>query len=71
MIRTKILIDGRPMTQQYLNNDISEKYNKSWNSAREEILPNTILENLDLISDYFKIEIDDFFQLVKNITKKK
>ncbi|MDR6461612.1 hypothetical protein [Chryseobacterium sediminis] len=69
-IRTGILIDGKPMTQQYLNNDISEKYNKSWNSAREETLPNTTLENLYIICDYFKIDIDYFFRLVKNITKK-
>ncbi|MPN00438.1 hypothetical protein SDC9_147633 [bioreactor metagenome] len=69
-LRREILIDGKPMTQEFLNNDISEKYNKSWNSAREETLPNTTLENLYLISDYFKIDIDYFFQLVKKITKK-
>lgn len=69
-LRTEIIIDGKPMTQQYLNNEISEKYNKSWNCAREETLPNTTLENLYFITDYFKIDIDFFFQLVKSITKK-
>ncbi|MEN2436494.1 hypothetical protein AAH994_13840 [Weeksellaceae bacterium A-14] len=68
-LRTEIIIDGKPMTQQYLNNDIYEKYNKSWNSAREETLPNTTLENIYLISDYFKIDITNFFQLVKSISK--
>ncbi len=56
------------MTQQYLNDDVSEKYNKSWNSAREETLPNTTLENLYVICSYFEIEIDNFFKIVKNIT---
>ena len=37
------------MTQQYINNDIFIKYSKSWNSAREEALPNTTLENLLLL----------------------
>lgn len=69
-LRLEIIIDGKPMTQQYLNNDIYEKYNKSWNSAREETLPNTTLENLYLISDYFKIDVTYFFQLVQSISKK-
>ncbi|MDQ1096609.1 MULTISPECIES: hypothetical protein [Chryseobacterium] len=69
-LRTEILIDKKPMTQQYLNDDISEKYNKSWNSAREETLPNTTLENLYVICNYFEIEIDNFFKIVKNITDK-
>ena len=69
-LRTDLLIEGRPMTQQYLNNDISERYNKSWNSAREETLPNTTLENLYLICNYFNINFDYFFQLVQNVTKK-
>lgn len=66
-LRTSIMIYGKPMTQQYLNNDIYEKYDKSWNCAREETFPNTTLENIYLICHYFKIDIDYFFHLVKDI----
>lgn len=66
-LRITIIINGKPMTQQYLNNDIYEKYGKSWNCAREETFPNTTLENIYLICNYFNIEIDYFFQLVKNV----
>ena len=68
-LRTEILINEKPMTQQYLNNDIFEKYSKSWNCAREETLPNTTLENIFIICDYFKIDVDYFFELIKSITK--
>jgi len=57
------------MSQQYLNNDIYEKYNKTWNSAREESLPNTTLENMLLICDYFSIKTDEFFKLVNIISR--
>ncbi len=67
-LRIEILIDGKPMTQQYLNNDIYEKYDKSWNCAREETFPNTTLENIYIICNYFKIDIDHFFHLVKSIS---
>ncbi len=58
------------MTQQYLNNEISLKYSKSWNSGREESMPNTTLENLFLICDYFNISIEDFFKLVNTVSQK-
>lgn len=56
------------MTQIYLNNDIKEKYNIDWNSAREESLPNTTLQNIFLICDYFNIDISKYFEIVKNVS---
>ncbi|SHG14742.1 hypothetical protein [Chryseobacterium vrystaatense] len=67
-LRESIIVSGKPMTQEYLNNDILEKYNIVWNAGREESLPNTTIENIYLICDYFKIEIDFYFQFVKKIT---
>ncbi|WP_159801697.1 hypothetical protein [Flavobacterium sp. MK4S-17] len=69
-MRIQVLIAGKPMTQQYLNNEISLKYSKSWNSGREESMPNTTLENLFLICDYFNISIEDFFKLVNTVSQK-
>ncbi|MFL9845613.1 hypothetical protein [Flavobacterium rhizosphaerae] len=69
-LRVQVLIAGKPMTQQYLNNEISLKYSKSWNSGREESMPNTTLENLFLICDYFNISIEDFFKLVNTVSQK-
>ena len=57
------------MTQQYINNDIFIKYSKSWNSAREEALPNTTLENLFIIADYFNISIEELFEQVAKVSK--
>lgn len=67
-LRERILINGKPMIQTYLNNDIKEKYKIDWNSAREESLPNTTLQNLHLICDYFKIDISVYFDIIKNVT---
>ena len=67
-LREGILINGKPMTQMYLNNDIKEKYNIDWNCAREESLPNTTLQNLYLICEYFKIDISQYFEIVRNVT---
>ena len=57
------------MTQQYINNDIFIKYSKSWNAAREEALPNTTLENLFIIADYFNISIEELFEQVAKVSK--
>lgn len=64
------MIDGKPMSQNHLNDQIQFKYSKSWNSAREESLPNTRLENLFLISEYFQISLEDFFKQIDKISKK-
>lgn len=64
-----IKIDNKAMTQQYINNDIFIKYSKSWNSAREEALPNTTLENLFIIADYFNISIEELFEQVAKVSK--
>ncbi len=69
-LRVETIIDNKPMSQQFLNNDIAVKYNKTWNSGREESLPNTTLENLLIICDYFKISVEDFFKLVGKISDK-
>ncbi|WP_415326301.1 hypothetical protein [Chryseobacterium sp. MMS23-Vi53] len=67
-LRESISVNDKPMIQTYLNNDIKEKYKIDWNCAREESLPNTTLQNLHLICDYFKIDISKYFETVKNIT---
>lgn len=67
-LREGVLINYKPMTQIYLNNDIKEKYNIDWNCAREESIPNTTLQNLYLICDYFKIDISKYFEIVKSVT---
>ncbi|WP_185248275.1 hypothetical protein [Chryseobacterium bernardetii] len=67
-LREAISINSKPMTQIYLNNDIKDKYNIDWNSAREESLPNTTLQNVFLICDYFKIDISKYFEIVKNVS---
>ncbi|MXS71586.1 hypothetical protein GSF70_10185 [Flavobacteriaceae bacterium W22] len=67
-LREEILINGKPMTQVYLNIDIKEKYNVDWNSAREESLPNTTLQNIYLICDYFKISNSKYFEIVNSLT---
>ncbi len=64
------MVEGKPMTQQQLNNEIQEKYNKTWNSGREETLPNTTLENLLMMCDYFKLKPAEFFELVEKVTEK-
>lgn len=69
-LRTAIIIDEKPMTQGYLNNDIHEKFDKTWNSGREESLPNTTLENLLLMCDYFKLKPTEFFKLVDAVSEK-
>ncbi|MCT3915227.1 hypothetical protein CMU59_06205 [Elizabethkingia anophelis] len=68
-LRVAIKIDNKAMTQQYLNNDIFIKYSKSWNAAREEALPNTTLENLFIIADYFNISIEELFEQVAKVSK--
>ena len=68
-LRVAIKIDNKAMTQQYINNDIFIKYSKSWNSAREEALPNTTLENLFIIADYFNISIEELFEQVAKVSK--
>ncbi len=68
-LRKNIIINGKSMSQNYLNDQIQLKYSKSWNSAREESLPNTRLENLYLISNYFKISLEEFFKQVDSVTK--
>lgn len=67
-LREEVLINGKPMTQNYLNNDIDEKYGKSWNSGREESLPNTTLENILLVCDYFRIDIQLYFSRIDTIS---
>ena len=69
-LRESIIIDGKPMTQNTLNDNILLRYNKTWNSAREESLPNTRLANLYLISDFFGISLEDFFKKVHQINEK-
>lgn len=68
-LRVAIKIDNKAMTQQYINNDIFIKYSKSWNAAREEALPNTTLENLFIIADYFNISIEELFEQVAKVSK--
>ncbi|AVF49558.1 MULTISPECIES: hypothetical protein [Weeksellaceae] len=68
-LRVAIKIDNKAMTQQYLNNDIFIKYSKSWNAAREEALPNTTLENLFIIANYFNISIEELFEQVAKVSK--
>lgn len=69
-LRKRIVINGKSISQNHLNDQIHLKYSKSWNSAREETLPNTRLENLYLISDYFQISLEEFFKQVNKISKK-
>ena len=69
-LRTDIIIDEKPMTQNSLNDNILLRYKKTWNSAREESLPNTRLDNLYLISDFFGISLEDFFREVNQINEK-
>lgn len=69
-LRENISINGKSMTQEYLNNDILEKYDIVWNTGREESVPNTTIENIYLICDYFKIDVEIYFQYVKKITSK-
>lgn len=69
-LREDRIIDGKPMTQTSLNDHIQFKYQKTWNSAREESLPNTRLDNLFLISDFFGITLKDFFEQVTQIDQK-
>jgi len=69
-LREEILINGKPMTQTYLNNDIDEKYGKSWNSGREESLPNTTLENILMVCDYFQIDIQKYFSRISEVSSK-
>ncbi|HAY3555628.1 TPA: hypothetical protein JSQ58_002300 [Elizabethkingia meningoseptica] len=68
-LRVALKIDNKAMTQQYINNDIFIKYSKSWNAAREEALPNTTLENLFIIADYFNISIEELFEQVAKVSK--
>ncbi|MDV4035714.1 hypothetical protein CMT63_09495 [Elizabethkingia anophelis] len=68
-LRVAIKIDNKAMTQQYLNNDNFIKYSKSWNAAREEALPNTTLENLFIIANYFNISIEELFEQVAKVSK--
>lgn len=67
-LRENISINGKPMTQEYLNNDINDKYDIVWNTAREESLPNTTIQNIHLICDYFKIDISTYFQLIEEVS---
>lgn len=67
-LREGIFVDGKKMSQQLLNNEISINYSKSWNAGREESLPNLTIENLLMICDYFKVNISDFFKLVESVT---
>tara|TARA_R110000868_G_scaffold71713_2_gene209695 strand:+ start:25215 stop:25541 length:327 start_codon:yes stop_codon:yes gene_type:complete len=69
-LRLAKIIDTKSMTQQSLNDEISIKYNKTWNSAREESLPNTTIENLYIICDYFNLSLGQFFKLVYSIPNK-
>lgn len=68
-LRVALKIDNKAMTQEYLNNDIFVKYSKTWNAAREEALPNTTLENLFIIANYFNISIEELFELVAKVSK--
>lgn len=70
LLRENRIVDGKPMTQTSLNDNILFKYQKTWNSAREESLPNTRLDNLYLISDFFGISLKDFFEKVSQIDEK-
>lgn len=67
-LREGILVNNKAMTQIYLNNDIKEKYNIDWNCAREESAPNTTLQNIYLICDYFKIDISRYFEIINNVS---
>ena len=67
-LREGIFVNNKPMTQIYLNNDIKERYNIEWNCAREESLPNTTLQNIFLICDYFNIDISRYFEIVKSVS---
>lgn len=69
-LREELIVDGKPMTQNSLNDNILIRYKKTWNSAREESLPNTRLDNLFLISDFFKISLEELFRKVNLITNK-
>lgn len=67
-LRESILINNKPMTMIYLNNDFQIKYGKAWNSGREETLPNTTLENIILLTDYFDLSVEKYFQIVNQVT---
>ncbi len=67
-LRESIIINNKSMTMVYLNNDFQVKYGKSWNSGREETLPNTTLENIILLADYFGLSVEKYFEKVNQIT---
>lgn len=67
-LRESIIINNKSMTMVYLNNDFQIKYGKSWNSGREETLPNTTLENIILLADYFGLSVEKYFEKVNQIT---
>lgn len=67
-LRESILINDKSMTMIYLNNDFQVKYGKAWNSGREETLPNTTLENIILLTDYFDLTIEKYFKKVNQVT---
>lgn len=69
-LREEMRADGIKVSQQNLNNDIFVKYGKTWNAGREESLPNTTLENLLFICDYYKITTEELFKSVNLISAK-
>ena len=68
-LREEKSTDGKPFTQNSLNDEILLEYKKAWNSAREESLPNTRLDNLFLISDFFGVPLEQFFRKVSEVTE--
>ena len=68
-LREEKSTDGKPLTQNSLNNEILLEYKKTWNSAREESLPNSRLDNLFLISDFFGVPLEQFFRKVSEVTE--
>ncbi|MGY5849553.1 hypothetical protein [Salegentibacter sp. F14] len=67
-LRIETTINNKPLIQQALNDKIQIKYNKTWNAAREESLPNTTLENLYLMCDFFELSFEELFRRIDNIS---
>ncbi len=67
-LRLETTINNKPLIQQALNDRIQIKYNKAWNAAREESLPNTTLENLYLMCDFFQLSFEELFKRIDSIS---